>query len=658
MGVFLPTAAVGNGRVLATLGAAGEIMAFFYPRIDFAQNVRQLLSALYVGEPGHGTFLWTFDMRFRRHQWYEDQARVLNTELRLEHEQLRIVFTDFCPPDSHALVRRVRIEAPADRGFRGTLLKYFELRIHEVTGKQSVSYSAPDGIMVQYFRDIALAIGGRRPDVWRCGKSIDEGPRSAKSDLYDGHLNGQVEDIGQVDFALGWHIALEPGEVSEFDILLTGAHDRHEAMRRVKDLAAIGSATLLARTVDEDRQWLESGRRPVVEPRFEQAYDRALLSIRMLQDLRTSAIIAAPEFDPSYELCGGYGYCWPRDATEAVEALRLAGHDDNLCGLCDWYIRAQLPSGQWGQRYWADNQLASSWALREDFLQVDQTAAALIALCEDPPTPEGAPGSEARWLSIRRGAQALAAMVDERGWHSFACDLWETFCGTFTYTNAAIYAALKASARVARHMGEAEIADEWDSVSARIKQATIGLHNGAYFARGLLGDDSPDLVVDSSTLGVSEPFGMISPYDPYERRLIETNLNTIEERLSYRLDDGGVGIRRYEGDGYLGGVIGCVNTLWFALVNLQVALACAAEDRDHATDLRRRAVGYIDFCLAHTTPTGLLPELIGTRPEYPYWAAPHGWASGLMIKCLLFLSELDELLPGTPRQVVSETQTN
>jgi len=29
-----------------------------------------------------------------------------------------------------------------------------------------------------------------------------------------------------------------------------------------------------------------------------------------------------------------------------------------------------------------------------------------------------------------------------------------------------------------------------------------------------------------------------------------------------------------------------------------------------------------------------------------------------MIKCLLFLSELDELLPGTPRQVVSETQTN
>lgn len=657
MGVFLPTAAVGNGRVLSTLGPAGEIMTFFYPRIDFAQNVRQLLSAFYLGEPGHGTFLWTFDSEFQRRQWYEQQARVLNTELRLERAQARLVFTDFCPPDTHALVRRVRIEAPADRGLRGTLLKYFELRIHEVTGKQSVSYSAPDGVMVQYFRDIALAVGGRRPDVWRCGKSIDDGPRSAKSDLYDGHLNGQVEDIGQVDFALGWHVALEPGEVSEFDIILSGAHDRHLALDRTKELAGKGSRALLAQTVEEDTAWLQAGRRPCVEPRFEQAYDRALLSMRMLRDTRTSAIIAAPEFDPSYELCGGYGYCWPRDATEAVQALRLAGHDEGLSGLCEWYLRSQLPSGQWGQRYWADNQLASSWALREDFLQVDQTAAAIIALCEWGHGDQRQDHDEVRWEGIRRGAQALALMIDDRGWHSFACDLWETFCGTFAYTNAAIHAALKAAARVARQVGEPGIAEDWDAACARIKRATLAEHNGEYFARGLVGDGQPDLVVDSSTLGLSEPFEMISPSDPVERRLIETNLDTIESRLAFRMDDGGVGIRRYEGDGYLEGVIGCVNTLWFALVNLQVALTYASEDPERAVALRSRAVGYLDFCLAHATPTGLLPELIGTRPEYPYWAAPHGWASGLMVKCVLALSELDALAAGE-RQACCEPATN
>ena len=64
MGVHLPTAAVGNGRVLCTIGACGEVMTFFYPNIDFAQNVRQLLSGLYIGDPGHGRFVWAFDEEF------------------------------------------------------------------------------------------------------------------------------------------------------------------------------------------------------------------------------------------------------------------------------------------------------------------------------------------------------------------------------------------------------------------------------------------------------------------------------------------------------------------------------------------------------------------------------------------------------------------
>ncbi len=66
MGIYLPTSAVGNGRVLATLGSAGEIMTFFYPRIDFAQNIHECLPALYIGEPGHGLFAWTFEPKFQR----------------------------------------------------------------------------------------------------------------------------------------------------------------------------------------------------------------------------------------------------------------------------------------------------------------------------------------------------------------------------------------------------------------------------------------------------------------------------------------------------------------------------------------------------------------------------------------------------------------
>jgi len=638
MGVYLPVAAVGNGRVLSTLGGSGEIMTFFYPNIDFAQNVRQFLPALYVGDPGQGRFLWTFDDSFEREQAYLPRARVLQTALHLPSEELRLTFTDFCPPDTTALVRRVRLEVTGDKPFRGTFLNYCELRLNEVTGKQSVTYVEPQGIMVQYFRDIAIAIGGARPAIWRCGKSIDEGPRSAKSDLYDGHLNGQPEDIGQVDFALGWHITCPARESREFDIIVAAGPGRREASEHAAKLAARGAWELERETLEADRGWLSNCKQPDVDQRWMEPYHRALLSLRMLQDSETSAVIAAPEFDPAYELCGGYGYCWPRDATEAMEALTLAGDPHGMQRLCEWYVQTQLPSGQWGQRYWSNAKLASSWALRPDFLQVDQTAAALIALCEDTllrPAEGGIKILEDRWPRIRKGAEALAGMVDESGWHSFACDLWETFCGTFVYTNAAIYAALREASEVAVACGRQGLADEWQAVCERMKQATIALHNGEHFPRGLLSSGEPDRIVDSSTLGVSEPFGMVSPRDPAERHLIETNLKVIEDRLNYVMPDGGVGIRRYEGDGYLEGVIGCVNTLWFALVTLQVANTYDGEDDSRAADLRAKAASYIDFCLAHATPTGLLPELIGTRPDYPYWAAPHSWASGLMVKCIL-----------------------
>jgi GH15 family glucan-1,4-alpha-glucosidase len=54
---------------------------------------------------------------------------------------------------------------------------------------------------------------------------------------------------------------------------------------------------------------------------------------------------------------------------------------------------------------------------------------------------------------------------------------------------------------------------------------------------------------------------------------------------------------------------------------------------------RDRAVEYLRLCLARTTPTGLLPELIGLQPDTPYWAAPHAWASALMVRCVHLLDD-------------------
>ena len=408
MSVYLPTAAVGNGRVLVTLGGSGEVMAFFYPRLDFAQNVRECLPAIYVGDPGHGVLHWTFDPAFRRSQTYFDHTSLLRTQLDLVTPPLQILLEDFCPPGATALVRRIGFANTGDSRFRGTFLHYFDLRLGEVQGKQAVRWEPETGCVVQYFRDLVLAVGGTRPDVWRCGKSVDPGsPASAKSDLLDGHLNGQPEDIGQVDFALGWRLDLAPGETRTLDLLLAAERNPRRTAHHVRDLLAQGTTALRQATVAGDGQWLAQAAPLGVSARLGAAYQRALLSLRLLVDQTTGAILAAPEFDPGYTLSGGYGYCWPRDASWAAQSLRRAGYPQYAHALADWYARHQLEDGFWGQRYWCDGQLAASWALREDFLQLDQCGAALITLSEAALEEAEAERAERLWRAVERGAAAV-----------------------------------------------------------------------------------------------------------------------------------------------------------------------------------------------------------------------------------------------------------
>ncbi len=50
------------------------------------------------------------------------------------------------------------------------------------------------------------------------------------------------------------------------------------------------------------------------------------------------------------------------------------------------------------------------------------------------------------------------------------------------------------------------------------------------------------------------------------------------------------------------------------------------------------ALESIRVAAANTNPTGQLPELI-PNVDFGYWAAPHGWASALLIECVLALGD-------------------
>lgn len=633
MAVYLPSAIVGNSRVLATVGFSGEIMALFYPNIDFAQNVHECMPAVYVGEPGRGAFHWTFGAEWSRHQQYMDRANVLETELELPETGLRLLITDFVLPDSDVVVRAFEAVNTSPATLCVTVFQYADLSIGEVPTKNSVRYVPKLHAVVQYRRDIALVAAGDF-EQFECAKADpNTGP---KAQMTGGTLNGQVQDIGDVAFALGWPLSIPAGGRRRcWMVLGLGSVEAqaYEAAQRVLDE---GFEAALRRTRTYWEAWLDQGQPPVpLNPSELRRYERGLLAIKLLHDEQTGAFIAAPEFDPGYERSGGYGFCWPRDAAQCVHALQAAGVNDMLEAFFRWCARTQQADGLWGQRYWTRGDLGPSWCLREGFDQLDQGAMVIAEMSRWVLTQDGhsATGDEL-WKTIERGVAGLLARLNWDGLHDSACDVWESFEGTFTYTNAAIYAALRQSARVAESRGLVETASRWRDAASSLKAAVMRkLWLGDCFARGLRADGTLDETCDSSVLGVIWPFELLDPGVPRELEMAVATVEAIQRSLLHPAG----GILRYEGEHYLGGMIGCVNTLWLARCLLLLAHRCADSRPADASRWAQRAREYIRFCEEHTTPTGLVSELIGTEPSTPYWAAPHAWATALHITCLLAL---------------------
>jgi oligosaccharide amylase len=639
MPVHLPTAALGNSQVLVTLGASAEVMSLFYPDLDHSQNVYEWMTAVYAGPPGEGRLSWTWDELWEREQEYVPDTNVVVTRLRSSALGLVLTITDFVDDELDAFHRRFELRNTGSGQFTGALLQYLELRLGEVPRKQSVRYLDQYHGFLQYYRGLAIAVGGDPPDEARCGKSPRHPSGGTKADLGDGRLESQSEDIGDVAIALSWRAGLAPGESMVRELHAVAADGEPQALRGLEAAQADGFDRRRERAENRAQAWLGRARQVELADDLQGAYRRSLLAARLLASRRSGAIIAAPEFDPAFELSGGYGFCWPRDGCEGATALAAAGYPEVIDHWCEWLIRTQGEDGLWRQRYWSSGQAAPAWCQREGFEQVDQGAAATLCLAEQARER----GAEDWWEPVRRAAEALSQFIGDDGLHKEAADLWEIHRGTFVYTNSGIAAALRAAADLAEQQGETDLASSWRHVAARIKAAVLrDFWQDDHFIRGKWPGGDPDWTPDSSTLGTIVPFRLVTGESPDERELIGRHLAWVEQNLG-REHNGGRGIVRFTDEAYLGGTIGAVNTLWMAEAMLALAVWGRAP---RAAGLADAAERYMRFALRHGTPTGLLPELIGAGSGPAYWAAPHAWSSGLFIRCALALSALRARLGG------------
>jgi oligosaccharide amylase len=368
-------------------------------------------------------------------------------------------------------------------------------------------------------------------------------------------------------------------------------------------------------------------------------YNRSLLCLNLLGDPQSGAFIAAPEFDPDFEMCGGYGFCWNRDCAEVVLALLGAGYPEYCEMFAGWCKQTQMPDGSWFQRYWLGGQEAPSWGNFDDSTQIDETGATLHGIDRYYRSlgEEMNEFLQDKRETILRGADYLLTR-SKQGMSDPCRGLWEAETGIFSYTNAAIYAGLMGAAHMAKDCGEQRFADRCLERADLIKKNTIEqmwLGKG-YFAKGII-DGRIDISVDASMLGTFIPFNMLSPRKPQERAMILSMINNIETKLGVYVNDHS-GIKRYESDNYIGGNPWVVTTLWLSGALLNLAKESTTRERDV---LVNRALEYIMWSVRGATPTGLLPEQVDRQTGKPAWAIPLSWSCALMIENTLLLDELD-----------------
>nr|WP_181813288.1 glycoside hydrolase family 15 protein [Gaiella occulta] len=617
---FMPAAVLGNGSLLVTLSARGEVERLFWPHVDGPQH----LGELRLGLCPNGRTHWLDEEPFSWEQRYDEDASILRTVARDGEHTVEIV--DAVHPHDPVLVRRIHSDG------EGRRIVALCCPMLEEAHFYGAAYVDPGtGALVFYRRHVAVAIALSCADERAVGRTRRGHHYSVLDDACDGRLDGDAVAHRQpLEGALAGDLR------GDATLLVAFAADAAAALALVREhgRAAPGAAETARRRHDAGRLAAARPASPGPEG-LDALYRRSLLVLEDLTDRATGATVAAPEMDPRFLRSGGYGFVWPRDLAYISLALLAAGKADLVAPSLRWLSRHQAPEGLWLQRHWTDGALAPAWSMH----QLDETGAALFAYEAAWRELEDESLDAELWPSMRRGADFLTRFVDgETGLPLASVDLWEQHDGQHTYTAAATVAGLRAGAAMAaRHepalrrryaAAAASIACAldahlWSEEHGRFLRSrnvgrsdAAGLPPGCAFARNLpypnrtiRSVDPRDTRLDSSLLGLAWPFVSL---DLSSQRLRAT-VDAVASGLAAPCG----GTYRHEDDTYAGGNPWLISTLWLGL-----ARRLLGDEVGHR--------GALEYVLSRRTGLDLLPEQV--LPDgRPAWVLPLAWSHAMLL---------------------------
>jgi GH15 family glucan-1,4-alpha-glucosidase len=284
-------ALIGDCHTAALVGSDGCIDWFCVPRFDSGACFAALL-----GGPEHGRWLLAPAAEPRRvRRRYRGETLILETDFDTGEGSVRVI--DFMPLSDHRwdIVRIVE-------GLSGRVRLAMDLRARFDYGSIVPWVHRSGGVLL-------LTAG---PDTLELTASVAVKGENMKT----------VADF-----------SVSAGERQSFVLNYRPSH--------ADTPAAIDAAQALTET---EGLWQEWSGRCTYRGRWRESVRRSLITLKALTYKPTGGLIAAPTTSLPEQLGGvrnwDYRYCWLRDATFTLNALLLAGYEDEAAAWREWLLRA------------------------------------------------------------------------------------------------------------------------------------------------------------------------------------------------------------------------------------------------------------------------------------------------------------------------------
>ncbi|MGG2201627.1 glycoside hydrolase family 15 protein [Paenibacillus validus] len=646
---YLIDAIAGNSRFLASLGRTGRLFRLWWPHIDYPQHVDEIRSGLFVD--GHTTATTWFDSEqdgWRHEAGYVPRTNVFRVEAVSSHVPVSVETLDYAVPSEDIYVRSYRFTNRGSEAVSFRFLYYSSFRSMETSYYHTTSFEESNDALVHLRHEYIFSVSSSNVCAgYQAG--------SAWSDAQDGELDGNVIDMTP-DGALSWRFDdVQPGAVIDVPVYIAAGSTRQEAYDTLAKAKSQPEAHWRELTISYWHGFLAAAvPAPAASESVRELYERSLLAMKLMSDERSGSVVAAPEFDEGFTRCGGYAYCWGRDAAFITTALDRVGLQELSTRFYDWTLTAQDPDGSWQQRHYHDGRLAPSWGL-----QIDEGASILWGMWQHYAHTRDAAFADRVWPAVAKGADFLIGYLDaETGLPLPSRDLWEERSAEHTYSAAAVYGGLTAAASFARLRGDEALAAGWsraaDTIARSIRERCwneergalyralkLGVPEGVYREAATQGQPVStsvnakgyvtyalefDPVLDISLLGVSVPFGVLPVDDP----IMISTAEAVEQALTAPVVGG---IKRYENDPYIGGNPWILTTLW--LCHYRIARGQYDEAWRH-----------LQWAVEHRTAMGLLPEQVDQLTGETAWVVPLTWSHAMYILAVQMLVEHGQI-PAT-----------